>query len=94
MEAGTLKQIVDPKGISNWSVTHVDWKNQKWHPRSYKAEDINLQLIKEIQVAFNTFHLKSATHFHRWFNGFSAYYFCFVQSITETLHVTSDSKVA
>lgn len=58
----TFLHIVDPKGISNWSVTHVDWKNQKWHPRSYKAEDINVQLIKEIQ------------------------------SITETLHVTSDSK--
>ncbi|KAI5056240.1 hypothetical protein GOP47_0028058 [Adiantum capillus-veneris] len=55
----TLLHIIDPQGISNWSVTHVDWRNQKWHPRSYKAEDINLQLIREIQNVTESLHVSS-----------------------------------
>lgn len=55
----TFLHIMDPQGLSNWSVTHVDWRNQKWHPRSYKAEDINLQLIKEIQNITESLHVSS-----------------------------------
>ncbi|KVI11849.1 Glycosyl transferase, family 14 [Cynara cardunculus var. scolymus] len=29
----------DPNGIANWSVTHVDWSEGKWHPKSYGAKD-------------------------------------------------------
>lgn len=55
----TFLHLADPMGISNWSLTHVDWKNQKWHPRSYKAEDINLQLFREIQNINESLHVTS-----------------------------------
>jgi hypothetical protein len=42
--------MVDPGGIANWSVTHVDWSEGKWHPRSYRAADVNYQLLKNITV--------------------------------------------
>lgn len=43
-------QMLDPTGISNWSVTHVDWSEGKWHPKSYKAQDVTLELMKNITV--------------------------------------------
>eukprot|EP00250_Pteridium_aquilinum_P015569 c22649_g1_i2 orf=896-1675(+) len=55
----TFLHKVDAQGISNWSVTHVDWKNQKWHPRSYKAEDISVQLIREIKSITESLHFTS-----------------------------------
>lgn len=55
----TFLHIVDPQGISNWSVTHVDWRNQKWHPRTYKAEDISLRLINKIQNITENLHVTS-----------------------------------
>ena len=42
--------MVDPGGISNWSVTHVDWSEGKWHPRSYRAIDVTYALLKNITV--------------------------------------------
>jgi hypothetical protein len=45
-------QMVDPGGISNWSVTHVDWSEGKWHPRSYSADDVTYDLLKNITVCF------------------------------------------
>lgn len=45
-------QIVDPGGIANWSVTHVDWSERKWHPKLYKAHDITYELLKNITVQF------------------------------------------
>nr|XP_043619491.1 uncharacterized protein LOC122591304 isoform X4 [Erigeron canadensis] len=33
-------QLHDPNGIANLSVTHVDWCEQKWHPKSYEKKDI------------------------------------------------------
>jgi hypothetical protein len=47
-----IVQIVDPGGISNWSVTHVDWSEGKWHPRSYRAADITYALLKNLTVCF------------------------------------------
>jgi hypothetical protein len=44
--------MVDPGGISNWSVTHVDWSEGKWHPRSYSADDVTYDLLKNITVCF------------------------------------------
>lgn len=43
-------QMLDPAGIANWSVTHVDWSEGKWHPKSYKAQDISFQLMRNITV--------------------------------------------
>ncbi|KAL6960128.1 hypothetical protein U1Q18_048413 [Sarracenia purpurea var. burkii] len=39
--------MLDPAGIANWSVTHVDWSEGKWHPRSYKAQDVTNGLLKK-----------------------------------------------
>jgi len=44
--------MVDPGGIANWSVTHVDWSEGKWHPRSYRAADVTYELLKNITVCF------------------------------------------
>ena len=43
-------QMIDPGGISNWSVTHVDWSERKWHPKSYRAQDVTDELLKNITV--------------------------------------------
>lgn len=48
-------QIMDPMGISNWSITHVDWSSHEWHPRTYKKADTSLQLFKGIQVSIRRF---------------------------------------
>ncbi|XP_071737604.1 glycosyltransferase BC10-like [Rutidosis leptorrhynchoides] len=49
----TYFNMVDPSGIANWSVTFVDWSERKWHPRSYKAQDITPKLLKNI-TSFDT----------------------------------------
>ncbi|KAK8918612.1 hypothetical protein KSP39_PZI021035 [Platanthera zijinensis] len=38
----------DPTGITNWSVTHVDWSEGKWHPRAYRAGDVTFELLKNL----------------------------------------------
>jgi len=55
----TLFNMVDPGGIANWSVTHVDWSEGKWHPRSYRAADVNYQLLKNITSVNENFHITS-----------------------------------
>jgi hypothetical protein len=47
-----MKQMMDPHGISNWSVTHVDWSEGKWHPKAYRAQDVSYELLKNITVCF------------------------------------------
>lgn len=42
--------MLDPGGIANWSVTHVDWSEMKWHPKSYRAQDVNMELMRNITV--------------------------------------------
>ena len=42
--------MIDPNGIANWSVTHVDWSEGKWHPKAYRARDITYELLKNITV--------------------------------------------
>ncbi|KAJ7958667.1 Core-2/I-branching beta-1,6-N-acetylglucosaminyltransferase family protein [Quillaja saponaria] len=44
----TFFHMIDPSGISNFSVTHVDWSEAKWHPKSYSAHDVTYQLLKNI----------------------------------------------
>jgi hypothetical protein len=41
---------MDPNGIANWSVTHVDWSEGKWHPKAYRAQDVSYELLKNITV--------------------------------------------
>jgi hypothetical protein len=42
--------MMDPDGIANWSVTHVDWSEGKWHPKAYRAKDVTYKLLKNITV--------------------------------------------
>jgi hypothetical protein len=51
--------MVDPGGISNWSVTHVDWSEGKWHPRSYRAIDVTYALLKNITAIKENFRITS-----------------------------------
>ncbi|KAK7303924.1 hypothetical protein RJT34_14843 [Clitoria ternatea] len=55
----TLFQIVDPGGIANWSVTHVDWSERKWHPKSYRAQDVTRELLKNITSIDVSVHVTS-----------------------------------
>ncbi|OAY69514.1 hypothetical protein ACMD2_24131 [Ananas comosus] len=55
----TLFYMVDPTGIANWSVTHVDWSEGKWHPKAYRAKDITYELLKNITSIDQSFHVTS-----------------------------------
>ncbi|KAK6131683.1 hypothetical protein DH2020_034590 [Rehmannia glutinosa] len=48
----TYFYMLDPAGIANWSVTHVDWSEMKWHPKSYRAQDITIELMRNITLEF------------------------------------------
>uniref|UniRef100_A0A7N0U6I3 Core-2/I-branching beta-1,6-N-acetylglucosaminyltransferase family protein n=1 Tax=Kalanchoe fedtschenkoi TaxID=63787 RepID=A0A7N0U6I3_KALFE len=55
----TFFHMIDPAGIANWSVTHVDWSEAKWHPKSYKAEDVTVELLKNITSIDLSVHVTS-----------------------------------
>ncbi|XP_073150035.1 glycosyltransferase BC10 isoform X2 [Henckelia pumila] len=55
----TFFYMLDPAGISNWSVTHVDWSEGKWHPKSYEAQDISIELIRNITSIVDSVHVTS-----------------------------------
>ncbi|ONK69498.1 uncharacterized protein A4U43_C05F23570 [Asparagus officinalis] len=55
----TLFHMVDPGGIANWSVTHVDWSEGKWHPKAYRAQDVTFELMKNISSIDETIHVTS-----------------------------------
>ncbi|CAA0818733.1 Core-2/I-branching beta-1-6-N-acetylglucosaminyltransferase family protein [Striga hermonthica] len=55
----TFFYMLDPAGIANWSVTHVDWSEMKWHPKSYQAQDVTLGLIKSITSIRESIHVTS-----------------------------------
>lgn len=44
--------MVDPTGIANWSVTHADWSEAKWHPKAYGAQNVTFELLQNIRVRF------------------------------------------
>ncbi|KAF2611535.1 hypothetical protein F2Q70_00007885 [Brassica cretica] len=44
----TFFHMLDPGGISNWSVTYVDWSERRWHPKTHRARDISLKFLKNI----------------------------------------------
>ncbi|KAF0894145.1 hypothetical protein E2562_034881 [Oryza meyeriana var. granulata] len=55
----TLFHMMDPNGISNWSVTHVDWSEGKWHPKAYRANDVTYELLKNITSIDMSYHITS-----------------------------------
>lgn len=55
----TFLHMMDPSGIANWSVTHVDWSEGKWHPKKYTKEDVNIKLLKSIQAIDKSVHVSS-----------------------------------
>lgn len=44
-------QMVDPGGLSNWTLTHVDWSEGGWHPKSYGKEDITVETLRHLQAS-------------------------------------------
>ncbi|CAL9084132.1 unnamed protein product [Musa textilis] len=55
----TLFNMVDPIGMANWSVTHVDWSEGKWHPKAYRAQDVTYELLKNITSIDENYHITS-----------------------------------
>ncbi|XP_020553507.1 uncharacterized protein LOC105173886 isoform X2 [Sesamum indicum] len=55
----TFFYMLDPAGIANWSVTHVDWSEMKWHPKSYRAQDVTFQLMRNITSIIDSVHVTS-----------------------------------
>lgn len=55
----TFFHMKDPGGIANWSVTHVDWSEGKWHPKSYRSQDVTFELLKNITSIDESTHVTS-----------------------------------
>ncbi|KAH0906677.1 hypothetical protein HID58_038504 [Brassica napus] len=55
----TFFHMLDPGGISNWSVTYVDWSERRWHPKTYRARDISLKFLKNITSDDMSVHVTS-----------------------------------
>ncbi|XP_057959862.1 glycosyltransferase BC10 [Malania oleifera] len=55
----TFFHMIDPTGIANWSVTHVDWSEGKWHPKAYRAQDVTYELMKNITSIDKSVHVTS-----------------------------------
>ncbi|KAK2970513.1 hypothetical protein RJ640_001718 [Escallonia rubra] len=52
-------KMLNPEGIANWSITHVDWSEGKWHPKSYRAQDVTYALMKNITSITESVHVTS-----------------------------------
>ncbi|XP_058785776.1 glycosyltransferase BC10-like isoform X1 [Vicia villosa] len=55
----TFFHMLDPGGISNWSVTYVDWSEGKWHPRSFGARDVTYNVLKALTSFDQSPHITS-----------------------------------
>uniref|UniRef100_A0A165ZS46 Glycosyltransferase n=1 Tax=Daucus carota subsp. sativus TaxID=79200 RepID=A0A165ZS46_DAUCS len=55
----TLFKMFDPNGITGWSVTFVDWSEMKWHPRSFRAQDVTFELLKTMTSIETSVHITS-----------------------------------
>ncbi|GMJ01522.1 hypothetical protein like AT4G30060 [Hibiscus trionum] len=55
----TFFSLIDPGGIANWSVTHVDWSERKWHPKSYRTQDVTYELLRNIMTIDQKTHITS-----------------------------------
>lgn len=89
-------QMIDPGGIANWSVTHVDWSEGKWHPKAYQAQDVTYELLKNVTVSplfcSNYTLCKLIWIGFYWCMSLTFHIYC-LQSVDENYHVTSDEKV-
>ncbi|KAK8679641.1 hypothetical protein V6N13_145085 [Hibiscus sabdariffa] len=52
-------KMIDPGGIANRSVTYVDWSEGKWHPRSFRAQDITFEFLKNLASTDEVIHFTS-----------------------------------
>ncbi|GAB2224920.1 hypothetical protein Droror1_Dr00005700 [Drosera rotundifolia] len=52
----TFFHLIDPAGMSNWSVTNVDWSEHKWHPKSYTTQDVTFELLQNLTSIDETVH--------------------------------------
>uniref|UniRef100_A0A1J3JPH7 Glycosyltransferase BC10 n=1 Tax=Noccaea caerulescens TaxID=107243 RepID=A0A1J3JPH7_NOCCA len=55
----TFFYMLDPSGISNWTVTQVDWSERKWHPKTYMPEDITHELLNNLTSTDTVVHVTS-----------------------------------
>ncbi|XP_022730698.1 uncharacterized protein LOC111285482 isoform X1 [Durio zibethinus] len=55
----TFFNMIDPGGIANRSVTYVDWSEGKWHPRSFRAQDITFEFLKNLTSMEDSIHFTS-----------------------------------
>ncbi|CAG7887664.1 glycosyltransferase BC10 [Brassica rapa] len=55
----TFFSMLDPMGISNWSVTYVDWSERRWHPKTYTANEISLEFMKNVTSEEMSTHVTS-----------------------------------
>lgn len=55
----TFLHIMNPANLANWTVTHVDWSEGKWHPRSYATQDITPSRLHDIQTISEHVHVTS-----------------------------------
>lgn len=90
----SITQMFDPTGIANWSLTHVDWSEGKWHPKSYLAKEVTYGLLKKLRVRALPFYSWIILPLLSWNFSVKCFWCCLRrQSIDETFHVTSDEKV-
>jgi hypothetical protein len=50
---------MDPSNLANWTVTHVDWSERKWHPKSYTIGDVTETTFAAIQAINKHVHITS-----------------------------------
>ncbi|KAJ0250859.1 Core-2/I-branching beta-1,6-N-acetylglucosaminyltransferase family protein [Hirschfeldia incana] len=55
----TFFHMLDPTGISNWTVTQVDWSERKWHPKTYMPEDVTHELLNNLTSTDTVVHVTS-----------------------------------
>ncbi|CAK9867077.1 unnamed protein product [Sphagnum jensenii] len=55
----TFLHIMDPSNLANWTVTHVDWSERKWHPKSYTIGDVTETTFAAIQAINKHVHITS-----------------------------------
>ncbi|XP_009137561.1 glycosyltransferase BC10 [Brassica rapa] len=55
----TFFSMIDPMGISNWSVTYVDWSERQWHPKTHTANEISLEFMKNVTTEEMSTHVTS-----------------------------------
>jgi hypothetical protein len=66
---------VNPCHLANWTVTHVDWLDWKWHPKSYAAQDVTQTTLAAIQAIWTPFDLQCYLQVPHSFRMFWIYVF-------------------